>query len=80
MSKQITKLDCIIIALFVLGALLAIVSMLLPPMGAISPSVVSVFAMCAILIAVVLAIQAHYTLEIRIGEHKYITWHPAEHS
>lgn len=77
MSKNYTRLDYMIIALFVLGALLAIVSMLLPPMGAISPSVVSVFAMCAILIAVVLAIQSDYTLEIRIGEHKYISWHRA---
>lgn len=76
--RTLTKLDYIIIALFVLGAFLAIVSLFLPPMGAISSSVVSVFAMCAILIAVVLAIQAHYTLEIRIGEHKYISWHPAE--
>lgn len=80
MSKQLTKLDYIVIALFVLGALLAVTSMLMPPMGAISPSVVSVFAMCAILMAVVLAIQSDYTLEIRIGEHKYISWHPAKQS
>lgn len=78
MSKNITKLDVVIIALFILGAFLAIVSLFLPPMGTISPSVVSVFAMCSILIAVVLAIQAHYTLDIHIGEHRYITWHPSE--
>lgn len=76
MKQTLTKLDCLIIALFTLGALLAITSLFLPPTGTISASVVSVFAMLCVLIAVVLAIQSGYTLDIHIGEHRYMSWHP----
>ena len=77
MSKT-KKYDIWVYVLFLFGAFLTTASLFMPPMGVIASSVITVFGIIAVLIAVVLAIQTHYIIEVHFGENKSFVWKPTK--
>lgn len=76
--KLNSYLDWIIIILLLFGCSLIGISLFIPPVGVIPPSVITVFGFLLVFSSVILAIQTHYELEFSWGENKHFKWKPAK--